>query len=156
MIFRFNVLICAVILWCYQWNVPISTIIIDRSLLCIVLFWFISIYTLYKWIWIFLVYFLSGHCNEKGFTVSIPGENELFQSCPCFFPGLIQCTACLLLQCYWFTHTKSTRHYQLLQHTLWMTTVSDSTKYTYQNICITRAREKENQRTREERLAYKE
>ena len=43
MIFRFNVLICAVILWCYQWNVPISTI--DRSLLCIVLFWFISIYT---------------------------------------------------------------------------------------------------------------
>lgn len=43
MIFRFNVLICAVILWCYQSNVPISTI--DRSLLCIVLFWFISIYT---------------------------------------------------------------------------------------------------------------
>ena len=43
MIFCFNVLICAVILWCYQWNVPISTI--DRSLLCIVLFWFISIYT---------------------------------------------------------------------------------------------------------------
>ena len=43
MIFRFNVLICAVILWCYQSNVPISTI--DRSLLCIALFWFISIYT---------------------------------------------------------------------------------------------------------------
>ena len=43
MIFRFNVLISAVILWCYQWNVPISTT--DRSLLCIVLFWFISIYT---------------------------------------------------------------------------------------------------------------
>lgn len=148
MIFRFNVLISAVILWCYQWNVPISTT--DRSLLCIVLFWFISIYTCINEFEFFWYTFFPATVMRKG----LPGENELFQSCPCFFPGLIQCTACLLLQCYWFTHTKSTRHYQLLQHTLWMTTVSDSTKYTYQNICITR--EKENQRTREERLAHKE
>ena len=30
----------------------------------------------------------------------VPGENELFQSYPCFFQDLTLCTACLLLQYY--------------------------------------------------------
>lgn len=62
MIFCFNVLICAVILWCHQSNVPIS--MIDRSLLCIVLFKFLRlIYTGINDFEVFLVYFLSGHCK---------------------------------------------------------------------------------------------
>ena len=152
MIFRFNVLICAVILWCYQWNVPISTI--DRSLLCIVLFWFISIYTCINEFEFFWYTFSPATVMRKGLQFPYLVKMNCFNLVHAFFQVWFSVQHVFCCNVTDLHIQKSTRHYQLLQHTLWMTTVSDSTKYTYQNICITR--EKENQRTREERLAYKE
>lgn len=83
MIFRFNVLICAVILWCYQWNVPISTI--DRSLLCIVLFWFISIYTCINEFEFFWYTFFPATVMRKGLQFPYLVKMNCFNLVHAFF-----------------------------------------------------------------------
>ena len=83
MIFRFNVLISAVILWCYQWNVPISTT--DRSLLCIVLFWFISIYTCINEFEFFWYTFFPATVMRKGLQFPYLVKMNCFNLVHAFF-----------------------------------------------------------------------
>lgn len=83
MIFRFNVLICAVILWCYQSNVPISTI--DRSLLCIALFWFISIYTCINEFEFFWYTFFPATVMRKGLQFPYLVKMNCFNLVHAFF-----------------------------------------------------------------------